>query len=225
MTALSTAEQGIPPLEAGDRLTRQEFRRRYAASPHIKKAELIDGVVYVASPTKRRHGVPDLDLSTWIGLYRSLTPGVEGFSNTTVVLDEDNEPQPDIALRIIDSGRCRVDADDYLQGAPELVVEVSNSSTSYDLHQKREVYRRHGVREYVVLQVREARVRWFELKAGELMEREPDADGLYRSAAFPGLWLDAEALIAGDLARVLDAVRRGADTPEHAAFVESLGTR
>ena len=67
-------------------------------------------------------------------------------------LDEDNEPQPDVLLRIEPDagGQSRVSGDDYIEGAPELVVEIVASSTSVDLHDKLRAYRRNGVREYVV---------------------------------------------------------------------------
>lgn len=52
----------IPPLESGDRLTRAEFERRYEAAPEHFKAELIEGVVYVASPVRIFHGNPQFNL-------------------------------------------------------------------------------------------------------------------------------------------------------------------
>lgn len=90
----------LPPLESGDRLTRTEFERRYAAMPRLKKAELIEGVVYVASPLRyRSHGQPHLFINTWLGTYCAATPGVGAADTPTVRLDADNEPQPDALLR------------------------------------------------------------------------------------------------------------------------------
>ncbi len=210
MTPLAEAvREEVPPLVAGDRLTRDEFERRYEASPHIRKAELIDGVVYVPSPAKNRHAEPHGWLATWLGLYVARTAGVAMADNGTVRLDEDNEPQPDVLLRSLDSLRCHLDADEYISGGPELAVEVAYSSTSYDLHQKKEVYRRNGVREYVVLQARERAFRWFELVSGRFEEREPDPDGVYRSRVFPGLWLDARAFLDEDLATVVATLEAG----------------
>jgi Uma2 family endonuclease len=126
-------------LRAGDRLTRDEFERRYAAMPTVKKAELIEGVVYMGSPVRyEQHGAPEQALAAWLSFYRAVTPGLGAAGNTTLRLDLDNEPQPDLLLRIPErvGGRSRVTADGYLEGAPELVVEVAASSTSYDLHQK-----------------------------------------------------------------------------------------
>src|SRR5438445_7444659 len=92
----------IPPLVDGDRLTRAEFERRYEAMPHVKKAELIEGVVFMPSPVRLdHHGNPHADLITWLGVYRALTPGIRVSDNTTVRLDMDNEPQPDGLLFVL----------------------------------------------------------------------------------------------------------------------------
>jgi Uma2 family endonuclease len=212
-------------LENGDVLTRAEFERRYEAMPHLKKAELIEGVVYVPSPVRHRaHSHPHIHLTGWLVQYEAGTPGVEAGDNGTVRLDLDNEPQPD-ALLFIDpacGGQARIDADDYIEGAPELVAEVASSSASYDLHVKLRVYRRNGVREYIVWRVLEQELDWFVLRAGQYVRMSVDAEGLLKSEVFPGLWLDPAALLRGDLATVLAVVQRGLASPEHAAFVARL---
>jgi len=212
-------------LENGDVLTRAEFERRYEAMPHLKKAELIEGVVYVPSPVRHRaHSHPHIHLTGWLVQYEAGTPGVEAGDNGTVRLDLDNEPQPD-ALLFIDpgcGGQARIDADDYIEGAPELVAEVASSSASYDLHVKLRVYRRNGVREYIVWRVLEQELDWFVLRAGQYARMSVDAEGLLKSEVFPGLWLDPAALLRGDLAMVLAVVQRGLASPEHAAFVARL---
>ena len=146
--------QPVPPLMAGDRLTRAEFERRYQAHPEIKKAELIEGVVYMASPVKhKRHGNPHLFLNAWIGVYLAATPGLDASDNATVRIDNQNAAQPDILLRVERSagGRSFIAADDYLEGAPELIVEIAGTSANYDMHDKKLVYARNGVREYLVV--------------------------------------------------------------------------
>src|SRR6185369_2464672 len=156
----------IPPLEFGDRLTRHEFERRYQARPDIKKAELIEGLVYMPSPVRARsHGGPHGHIIVWLGVYATATPGVEFYDNTTVRLDLDNEPQPDALLRLEPAagGNSRVSAEDYIEGAPELIVEIAASSASYDLHDKLRVYRRNGVQEYVVWRVYDKQLDWFRL--------------------------------------------------------------
>lgn len=86
-------------LEPGDRLSREEFERRYERMPHIKKAELIEGIVYMPSRVRaRKHAAPHNQIGTWLGVYLPETPGVDCFDNSTVRLDLDNEPQPDLVL-------------------------------------------------------------------------------------------------------------------------------
>ncbi len=215
----------IPLLEAGDRLTRTEFERRYQAMPHIKKAELIEGVVYMPSPVRfGKHGEPHQKIVTALGVYAAFTPGVRGADNATVRLDQDNEPQPDITLLIDPAfgGRTNISEDDYLEGGPELIVEVASSSVSYDLHDKFKAYRRNGVREYIVWRVDDGEIDWFRLEAETYTRITPDARGIIRSIAFPGLWLNLNALLADNLAKALADLQKGLKSKEHAAFVKSL---
>lgn len=214
----------LPPLESGDRLTRPEFERRYAAMPALKKAELIEGIVYVSSPLRAKaHGKPHGDIITWLGNYSAATPGVGRYDNPTVRLDADNEPQPDAVLRLEAGGRSSISVDDYIEGAPELIVEVAASSASYDLHDKLRVYRRNGVQEYVVWRTYSQQIDWFVLEDGEYRSIAPDAAGVFRSQQFPGLWLNGEALLLGKLAEVLQVLQQGVASPEHQAFVDALG--
>jgi Uma2 family endonuclease len=224
-TSRLSSRDAVPPLENGDVLTRAEFERRYTAMPHLKKAELIEGVVYVPSPVRHRyHGHHHTHLIGWLVQYEAHTPGVEASDNATVRLDLDNEPQPDVLLFIARAcgGQARIDTDGYIEGAPELVAEIASSSASYDLHAKLRVYRRNGVREYLVWRVLDQEIDWFVLRAGQYERLPLDAEGLYRSEVFPGLWLDPAALLRGDLATVLAIVQRGLTSPEHAAFMARL---
>ena len=218
-TLLST----IPPLENGDRLTRAEFERRYEAMPNLKKAELIEGVVYMASPLRlKAHGEPHARIMTWLGLYWAATPGVQLADNTTVRLDADNEAQPDALLRIESGGQSTISEDDYVEGAPELVVEIAASSASYDLHDKLRAYRRNQVQEYLVWRVRDRQLNWFSLKEGEYVELPRNEEGIIYSDIFPGLVLDCPALLAGNLATVLEVLQKSLSSPEHQKFVQHL---
>ena len=217
-----------PPLANGARLTREEFERRYAAMPDVKKAELIEGVVYMGSPVRfGQHGQPHARLLTWLGMYAAFTQGVRLGDNATVRLDADTEPQPDALLRIEPEvgGNSRISADDYIEGAPELVAEISASTASYDLHEKMEAYRRAGVREYLVWRVDDKQLDWFVLRADEYMRLRPDQSGLIASPTFPGLRLAVAALVAGDMAQVVGVLQKGLDTAEHAEFVARLATQ
>jgi Uma2 family endonuclease len=218
-----TPQTQILPLESGDRLSRHEFEKRYAASPHVKKAELIEGVVYVASPLRfQRHAEPHGQLVIWLGLYQISTPGVKLGIEPTILLDQDNEPQPDGVLLIDQNlgGQSRLTEDDYIEGAPELVAEVAASSAAYDLHDKKKAYRRNGVQEYIVWRILENKLDWFYLNESEYVLLEPDADGIIRSQVMPGLWLAVPALLTGDMARVLAVLQDGLNSPEHAEFLQ-----
>jgi Uma2 family endonuclease len=191
--------------------------------PHLKKAELIEGVVYVPSPVRHEgHGRQHAALSYWLSVYGASTPGLEVSDNATVRLDLDNEPQPDLLLRIASGGQSRVDPGGFIDGAPEFVAEIASSSAAYDLHQKLNVYRRHGVREYLVWRVLEQAIDWFILRDGRYDLLQADAAGVFRSAVFPGLWLDASALIRGDMAAVLKVLEKGLASGDHEVFVVNL---
>src|SRR5437773_2492293 len=212
-----------PLLEFGDRLSRDEFERRYDRTPHLKKAELIEGIVYMPSPVRvKKHAEPHGQLAAWLVTYATETPGVACADNGTVRLDLDNEPQPDLVLMKLPEkgGQARISADDYIEGPPELAVEIVGSSRAYDLHQKKGAYRRNGIREYLAWITGEQRVIWWELREAEYQEIAL-ADGLLKSGVFPGLWLDTGALLRGDLKAVLAMLRRGLDSAEHRAFISS----
>ncbi len=207
MTAMpkSTVEQ-VPDLESGDCLTLREFERRYEAMPDDRQAELIEGVVYMSSPVSIDHGEADGIIHGWLIAYAARHPNLQVLPNATLLLDHDNEFQPDALLRLRTGGTSHP-GEKYLEGAPELVVEIAASSVSRDLHSKKHVYRRAGVREYIVWRVNDGEVDWFELRDGEYVNRAADADSVIESAHFPGLRLDLAALLQGDIATVLGALR------------------
>lgn len=214
-----------PPLEPGDHLTREEFERRYEAMPGLKKAELIEGVVYMPSPVRLdQHGSPHAHLIGWLVVYLANTPGVRVGDNSTLRLDLGNEPQPD-ALMLIEpacGGQVALGADGYVEGGPELVAEVAASSVAIDLHTKLRVYRRNRVQEYLVWRVLDRAVDWFVLRQGEYDRLPLSPAGFYQSEVFPGLWLDPEALVRSDVGTVLRVLQQGIASPEHAAFVARL---
>lgn len=228
MTARSIASKPtlqsiIPRLENGDQLTLPEFERRYEAMPHIKKAELIEGKVYMASPLRiTQHGEPHAAIMGWLLIYKASTPGVQLGDNCTVRLDADNEPQPDALLRIEVGGQSTISEDGYVEGAPELIVEIAASTVSIDLHDKLNVYRRHGVREYLVWRVDDRQFDWFRWQEGQYIVVEPNTEGIICSEVYPGLWLDSAALLSGDLVRAIAIVQQGLASAEHRDFIEKL---
>lgn len=211
MTVTTMTDSSAPmlPLENGDRLGRAEFERRYRAMPELKKAELVEGRVYVGSPVGRLHRGPHALVIGWLTTYAAQRPDFEVLADTTLRLDDENEPQPDVMLRRESAagGGSVVDEDGYVAGAPELIVEVASSSSSYDLHEKKRVYARHGVHEYLVWRVRDGALDWFRLAGDDYRPVAPGADGSILSSACPGLRLDVNALLAHDAATVLAVAR------------------
>ena len=213
-----------PELHSGDHMTREEFHRIYEQMPEHFKAELIGGIVYVASPLKLRHGTNHAPLSAVMYTYRGHTPGVQLGDNTTVLLGGDSETQPDLFLRILPEygGQSRTTEADYVSGAPELVAEIAHSSRSIDLYKKREKYHQFGVREYLVLSLEEKRLRWFDLTEDkELLA----GDGVVRVKNFPGLWIDAAALLADDYGRLMSVINQGIGSLEHSQFAQQLANK
>ena len=209
----------------GDRLTQAEFHRRYEAQPADDRFELIGGVVYMASPLGLPHGTCHTRLSLVLSLYQAATLGTEHADNTTVILGEESEPQPDSLLMILPEygGQTRLHRKKYILGAPEFVAEVAHSTRAIDLNQKKVDYQRGGVKEYLVVCLEEEELHWFSFKPRKRLV--PDNRGIFRSLAFPGLWLDGPALLARDAGRLLHALEQGLATPEHAAFVRRLRGR
>lgn len=215
----------IPLLENGDKLSLYEFERRYNAMPNLKKAELIEGIVYMPAALRfRSHGQPHGWIIGWLVSYEAATPGVALGVEPTVRLDLDNEPQPNAVLLINPEagGQARLSDDDYIEGAPELIVEIAASSVAIDLHAKKQAYRRNGVKEYIVWQVLDQKLTWFYLEQGEYLELATDSNGILRSQIFPGLWLGVAELLAGNMQSVLTVLQTGLQSPEHAAFVQRL---
>jgi Uma2 family endonuclease len=217
----------LPPLENGDRLDQKTFHARYEAMPEACRAELIGGIVYMPSPQKVPHSKAHQLVSHWLGEYAEASPGTEVLLNNTQILGPDSEPQPDACLFIAPEygGQVYLDQDEYLHGAPELIVEVSSATESIDLHRKKDDYEKAGVGEYVVLALRMRRVFWFVRRRAKYKEVPLPVDGVFRSREFPGLWLDAAAVLRNHRQRVLAALKQGLASPEHAAFVAKLRKR
>jgi hypothetical protein len=221
----SAVKASIPPLSPGEKLTREEFLRRWDAHPEIKNAELIAGVVYMPSPVSREHSIVMARVTTWLGTYAASTPGTESGADATCLLLNDS-PQPDVNLHVLpEYGGKTGEEGIYVEGPPELVAEICYSSASYDLHVKRDLYQAAHVPEYLAILLQEQEIRWQVLVNGKYELLPPDADGLWRSRTFPGLCLDGKALLAGDMQKVLARLQEGIASPGHKQFVADLAAR
>lgn len=215
----------VEPLRAGDWLTREEFIQRWNDIPDLKRAELIGGIVYMPSPLSAGHGRSDARVQLWLGYYAAHTPGCEAGANATWYMLMD-APQPDGHLRIIQEyGGSSWEEEIFFHGAPELIVETSLSSSSYDLHQKKELYQAAGVEEYIVILLNGPAVRWHRLVGHRYQEFQITPEGIIKSVVFPGLWLKVDALLTGNSTKLLETLELGLASTEHAEFVDELARR
>lgn len=193
--------------------------------PGLKRAELIGGIVYLPSPVGLQHSDLTQDLNAWVAIYKSATPGCRGSDNATWLMASDS-PQPDIALFIRPEygGACRYEGA-FVTGAPELIIEVSATTQAFDFGPKLRLYREAGVREYVSVVPPKRTVVWRVLEGGDYSTLSPDSEGVYRSAIFPGLWLNAEAIFNDDAAALFATLQQGIASPEHARFAAQLAAR
>lgn len=214
-TYQSTAE-----LQSGDCMSRNEFHQIYLRTPDDFHAELIEGIVYVASPVGYNHCIFHSAVIATLTNYSARTTGVVSMTCGSTILGEDTEVQPDAALRIEANagGRSRIDSD-LVFGPPELVVEVAHSSRAIDLHSKKRAYQKAGVYEYLVLCVKESELAIYNLRNDQGEVRK---DGVYRSVMFPGLWIEIAAWLSNDLKRTNETLEQGLASPEHAEFVKRL---
>ena len=221
---MASVIESVPPLLNGDKLTRDEFMRRWEKHPEIKRAELIGGIVYMPSPLTLEHGEREGVLGLFLGTYAVYTAGIRHSHNVTTYMEED-APQPDVNLRILpEYGGATRKEGKYLSGPPELIAEVCVTSSVYDLHQKLELYEEAGVQEYLAILMREQKIRWHRLTKKGYQLLSP-ADRIWKSKVFPGLWLDGKALLASDSVKVLATLHLGLQSPEHADFVKKLAKK
>ena len=193
-------------LHNGDRMSKDEFLWRWEQIPELKRAELIDGMVYLSSPLSERHSDYELLLCSWLLRYESRVPGLKILPNATWLLG-DSSPQPDLAL-IRQTGTSR-SSGKFREGPPELVVEICYSSLAYDLGPKLELYRRAGVREYLTILLEDNKAQWRALNSDARYQVLKPAGGYLKSRVFPGLWLDPVALFPPDRQRLLAGVDAG----------------
>ena len=211
------------PLIAGQHLARLEFHERYLAMPPRFRAELIGGYVVMPSPVGDRHLSLHRNAVGWLWFYDWRTPGLTGGLDASTALGDFAEVQPDTFLRIRpEKGGQTRNLGHIIGGCPELVIEVASASRSIDLGPKLADYEKGGALEYIVLAVNPDEVYYFVRKGDGLVRIKTDIDGLYRSKAFPGLWLDPVAIFGNDKSAIIATLERGLATPEHAAFVARL---
>jgi hypothetical protein len=226
-SARTSARGRTPALLNGDHLTVPEFERRYEAAPASQRAELIEGIVFMSPPISNLHSDGHGLLYLLLKHYALATPRVGATLCASLRLDGQNEYQPDATLRIKSGAlaRSKIASDGFLEGAPEFAAEIAVSSAGYDLHEKKAVYQRCQIREYLVWQVMDSKIHWFSLEDGQYVQLQPLTDGVICSHVFPGLWLNFPAMLAGADDKALRTLEKGLKSAEHKTFVRKLSAK
>ena len=218
-------------LRDGERIPPDEFRRRCGVLEAVGvdfRVEYVNGVVRMMPPPNfAGHTHPIRVMQGLLSAYTRQTPGVIDYTESGVTLPVEEtsaDVSPDLCL-VVQPGRggqMSVDDAGYFVGPPELVVEVANSSLSYDLGEKRDLYEAAGVQEYLVHATRERRLLMMRRDGDRFRTVMPDADGVLASRIFPGLVFDTAAIIADDIAAAEATLDRVMQSPEVAAAHQNL---
>ncbi|MFT3878951.1 MAG: Uma2 family endonuclease [Gemmatales bacterium] len=210
----------LPLLYDGQRLDRETFHRLYEASPELKRVQLIEGIVHMPSPMRFvQHANPQTCINGWLFCYSSQTPGVRNGGSATLKIDTENEFEPD-GMLFYDQGQLVIADDGYLEGVPELVVEVSASTISVDSKEKFRVYEKQGVKEYLLWNTQADTITWFARNKNKFVAMKPNRAGIIQSKTFPGLWLDVAAMLEGDLTQVMKTLNEGLTSGPHVKYVK-----
>ena len=202
-------------LITGMAMSREEFLRAWDDTPDLKNAVLIEGIVYVPSPVGPSHAFFDSLIHAWLVIYASANVGLEAGNNATWIM-LGSAPQPDAHLRRLPEvgGQSRI-VENRLLGAPDVAVEICETSREVDFSPKLALYQRAGVREYITVETLLPRVQWRVLDNGSYRTLEPDHQGILRSEFFPGLWLDTKALLNRDSAALIACLQAGIAATAH----------
>jgi len=183
------------------------FEQFYKLVDEKTRADLLDGKIIRDSPAIPIHGMVVTWLTVLLHNYtEKLDLGKVLNATVTVRLTIYNSPEPDIFF--ISKKRLGIIIDKYVNGPPDLCVEViSRSSRKYDRGRKFVLYAEHGVKEYWIIDPLKNTVEWFENHDGEFVQIQPDAQGRLHSKILPGFWLKPEWLAANPLPVVLEVLQ------------------
>lgn len=179
-------------VEVAERMGVEEFFRD---APEDQKAELIDGVMIMPSPPLTIHEQLFSFLFRLLGGYtEELELGEILGSRTAVALDANNAPEPDILF--VSADRRHIIQEKGVMGAPDLVIEILSAGTvRYDRGTKFDAYERAGVRElWLIDPYGPTGTEFYCLEGGRFQPFISDADGILRSAAVSGFWIDVNWL-------------------------------
>jgi len=186
-----------PSDSSTDLVTVEEFFRLV---PDGQKADLIDGVIYMASPDSRRAN----DLTGFVFYLLKGFDGSKGVGGGVQVnryafeLTAYRAPEPDVAY--IRPERIGLAGERAMKGGPDIAVEiVSRESRHRDYGEKRGLYEQAGVEEYWIIDPLQQRVEFLVLHEGRYQLAALEENRRFRSRVLPGFWIDVDWLLADPL--------------------------
>ena len=186
-----------PSETATDLVTVEEF---YRLVPDGQKADLIDGVIHMASPdTLRANELTGFVYWLLQGFVNERRPGGKVLVNRYAFeLTELRAPEPDVAY--VRPERAHLAVQRGMRGGPDIAVEiVSRESRHRDYHEKRQLYQDAGVSEYWIVDPIQQRVEFLVLEQGRYELAPLEQNRLFRGRALPGFWIDVDWLLADPL--------------------------
>jgi Uma2 family endonuclease len=183
-------------LTDSDLATVEEF---HCLVPDGQKADLIDGVIYMASPDTRRND----RVAGWIKFLMQGYASAKGLgevygSRFAFELSEFRAPEPDVAF--VRSQRLHLVGEKRMVGGPDIAVEiVSRDSRQQDYGEKKQLYAEAGVSEYWIVDPLQKREEFYRLSGGRYELVSLEHNRIFRSTVLEGFWLDVEWLLAEPL--------------------------
>lgn len=186
-----------PSKPAEDWITVEEF---YSLVPDDQKADLLDGVIYLASPDSRRANNLTGFLFSLLAMYNDAKAigGAVFITRFAFRLSKYCAPEPDVAY--VRPERVHLVHEGGMREGPDIAVEVvSRESRQRDYRRKKQVYQKAGVEEYWIIDPLEDRTEFHRLEQGRYKLVPLEANHLFRSQVLPGFWLDVNWLLSWPL--------------------------
>ena len=158
------------------------------------KGDLFDGLLYMQTPPSDAHeeifGFLFDILRNYV-LEKNL--GVVRGSRTAIRFAEEHGTQPDIVF--ISNARRHLIYPYYIDGAPEVVVEILSPSTrKLDRGKKMALYAENGVLEYWQVDPEDQTAKFLRNNDGVWAPMPVGGDGIFHSEAISGFWLNVQWL-------------------------------
>lgn len=165
-----------------------------------------------------------------INEYRVRTVGLYACINVGVKLG-DVFVNPDFMVMIGKGhhNQCKPDFEnDYFVGPPNFIMDIHNDLNSEFIQERKQLYEKSGVQEYVIVHENLEWVEWNRLEKGKLFKKkkfqevQPDENGIIKSSSLPGLWIPINALKKRNNWAVMACIDQGLTRRGHHDLMDSI---